>query len=151
MGGSALARAAATLSGLPEQETPKAEKEAKQPAEEGTKPPGDANAAKLWRNVVDGLNRKGLPHLVGFAGKGRGTAWDGETLTVSFTQDDRGSADMLGDERRMAKLTEVASEVCGRPVRIQFEVSLWSPAEQRFIQQSREALGPNTTIIIEKD
>ena len=95
MGGSALARAAATLSGLPEQETPKAEKEAKQPAEEGTKPPGDANAAKLWRNVVDGLNRKGLPHLVGFAGKGRRTAWDGETLTVSFTQDDRGSADML--------------------------------------------------------
>lgn len=105
----------------------------------------------LWRAIVDGLGRRNLPHLVGFAKKGKGQSYDGQTLTVAFTQDDRGSADMLQDEKRGAKLKEVAAEVCGRPVQLKFEVSLWSPAEQRFIQQSREVLPPNTTITIDRD
>ncbi len=106
-------------------------------------------AGKLWHAALERL--RDLPQILAFAGKGKAQDFDGNTLTLSFTEDDKGAAKMLEDERRMGKLRAAVEGVTGSPVRIRLEVTEWSPAQQQFIERSRAVIPKDATIIIEKD
>ena len=107
-------------------------------------PPG-----KLWRAALEELKKQ--PQLLAFASKGRAAEFDGRTLTVSFTEDERSAAKMLDDAGRMAKLNEAVDKAAGSHVEIRLRVTQWSPAQQQFIDKSREVIPKGTVIEIEKE
>jgi len=96
-------------------------------------PPG-----KLWRAALEELKKQ--PQLVAFASKGRAIEFDGRTLTVSFTEDERSAAKMLEDDGRRAKLNEAVNKAAGSHVELRLKVTQWSPAQQQFIDKSREVI-----------
>jgi DNA polymerase-3 subunit gamma/tau len=110
----------------------------------GTPQPGT-----VWRAALEELKKQ--PQLLAFASKGRAAEFDGRTLTVSFTEDERSAANMLDDAGRMAKLNEAVDKAAGRHVEIRLKVTQWSPAQQQFIDKSREVIPKGTVIEIEKE
>jgi len=114
------------------------------PAVEEAKPP---QAGKIWHAALKSLEKT---PLYGFAAKGGAAEFDGQTLTVSFTEDDRGAVGMLSDSGRMAKLNAAVAVAAGHPVEVRLKVTAWSPAQQQFIDKSRAVIPKDTIIEIEK-
>lgn len=107
----------------------------------------DMQPGKFWSMVQAQMPSS----LQGFANKGKATAYDGATLTITFTEDSKGSVGMLEEPKRMARLNAIVDSVAGHHVAIRLEISQWSPAQQQFIERSRALIPKDATMIIEKE
>jgi hypothetical protein len=128
---------------------PEAPPPAAAPGEPGAQDAAAApSPAKVWRAALEDL--KAQRGIFAFAAKGRAADFDGRTLTLSFTEDERQAARMLEDEERMGKLSAAVDKAAGSHVEIKLKVTQWSPSEQKFIDRSRAVLPRDTVVEIEK-
>ncbi len=113
---------------------------------------GSRAANKLWQTALEHMrSQPSFMSLVGLAAKGKGIAYDDDTLTLLFAPNDEGTIAMLGEAKRMDKMRAVLEKIVGRPVALRFQTKEWSEAEQRFIEQSMAAIPKGISVTIEKD
>ena len=137
------------FSGMPEEPSSrsKREPEAAPGAAAPAMPP-----TKLWSDVLKVLDGGGgKSPLLGFAQKGKATAFDGNRLTLTFSEEGKGAANMLSEEKRKRKLAEAVESITGNPVEIIFEVSRWSEKEQKFIRQSMDTIPKGIQVEIDNN